>query len=78
MNVRFAARIARPADGSAGTAIEGGLCRTAAVLPLLHPTPAVCGTPREAARATLARLEPFDRGYYAGPLGHISSEGCEP
>ena len=85
MNVRFAARLARPAaavpyrlaDGSAGTASEGGLCRTAAVLPLLHPTPAVCGTPREAARATIARLEPFDRGYYAGPLGHVSSEGCE-
>merc|ERR1740130_2622189 len=85
MKVTFAARLARPAaavpyrlaDGSAGSATEGGLCRTAAVLPLLHPTPAVCGTPREAARATLARLEPFDRGYYAGPLGHISSEGCE-
>ena len=55
----------------------GAQCRAAAVLPLLHPTPAVCGTPREAARATVARLEGFDRGYYAGPLGHLSSDGAE-
>ena len=33
----------------------------------LHPTPAVGATPREADRA--AELEPFDRGWYAGPVG---------
>ncbi len=33
----------------------------------LHPTPAVGATPREADRS--AALEPFDRGWYAGPVG---------
>ena len=33
----------------------------------LHPTPAVGATPRDADRA--AELEPFDRGWYAGPVG---------
>ena len=35
----------------------------------LHPTPAVCGVPREAARAWLKSHEPFERGYYAGLVG---------
>ena len=33
----------------------------------LHPTPAVGATPRESDRS--AALEPFDRGWYAGPVG---------
>ena len=41
----------------------------------LHPTPAVCGTPREAARAAIAELEPFDRGCYAGPVGWVDARG---
>jgi isochorismate synthase len=41
----------------------------------LHPTPAVCGTPRDAARATIAELEPFDRGWYAGPVGWVDAHG---
>ncbi|MFB3739801.1 MAG: isochorismate synthase [Candidatus Velamenicoccus archaeovorus] len=41
----------------------------------LHPTPAVCGTPRDLARAALAELEPFDRGLYAGPVGWVDAEG---
>jgi isochorismate synthase len=41
----------------------------------LHPTPAVCGTPREAARTALAELEPLDRGYYAGPVGWVGADG---
>jgi isochorismate synthase len=41
----------------------------------LHPTPAVSGTPRAAARAALADLEPIDRGCYAGPVGWIDAEG---
>jgi hypothetical protein len=38
----------------------------------LHPTPAVCGRPREAAKAQVSQSEPFDRGFYAGPFGWIS------
>ena len=41
----------------------------------LHPTPAVAGTPRDAAMETIAELEPFDRGRYAGPVGWIDAEG---
>lgn len=41
----------------------------------LHPTPAVCGTPTEAARATITALEPFDRGFYAGAIGWCDADG---
>lgn len=41
----------------------------------LHPTPAVCGTPFDAARATIAELEPFDRGFYAGAVGWCDADG---
>jgi menaquinone-specific isochorismate synthase len=44
------------------------------VLEALHPTPAVCGTPRDRAMLSLRQLEPFDRGYYSGPLGVILPE----
>lgn len=45
------------------------------VLRILHPTPAVCGLPRDAALAVLADEEPFDRGWYAGPVGFVDAEG---
>ena len=41
----------------------------------LHPTAAVCGTPWEIARKTIAELEEMDRGRYAGPVGWIDSRG---
>ena len=41
----------------------------------LHPTPAVCGMPREEAREALGMLEPIDRGCYAGPVGWIDVNG---
>lgn len=41
----------------------------------LHPTPAVAGTPRDAAIEAIARYEAFDRGPYAAPLGWIDSQG---
>jgi menaquinone-specific isochorismate synthase len=45
------------------------------VLATLHPTPAVGGQPRDAARADIARLEPFDRGLYAGTVGWFDHTG---
>ena len=42
---------------------------------LLHPTPAVCGTPREAAAAAIAELEGYDRGFYAGAVGWCEASG---
>lgn len=41
----------------------------------LHPTPAICGTPTESARELVARLEPFDREYYAGAVGWVDAAG---
>jgi isochorismate synthase len=41
----------------------------------LHPTPAVGGSPRESALAAIRRLEPFERGSYAGPVGWMDAEG---
>ena len=45
------------------------------LLRLLHPTPAVCGLPRDAAMTFLADEEPFERGWYAGPVGWFDAEG---
>ena len=45
------------------------------VLEALHPTPAVCGLPRERALKFLGRAEPFARGWYAGPVGWFDAAG---
>jgi len=41
----------------------------------LHPTPAICGTPTDAARSLVGELEPFDRAYYAGAVGWVDADG---
>ncbi len=41
----------------------------------LHPSAAVCGTPRAAADELIAELEHMDRGRYAGPVGWIDALG---
>lgn len=62
-----------------GTRIEGELkdpaVSSAALAGLLHPTPAVCGTPREPALAAIRALEPVDRGFYAGAVGWCDARG---
>jgi len=45
------------------------------VLSLLHPTPAVGGSPRDAACAHIRELEGFSRGLYGGPVGWIDHRG---
>jgi len=45
------------------------------VLARLHPTPAVGGSPREAAVARIRELEGFSRGLYAGALGWLNARG---
>jgi menaquinone-specific isochorismate synthase len=49
----------------------------AEILRGLHPTPAVGGHPREAALKELAALEPFDRGWYAAPVGWVGADAAE-
>lgn len=60
------------------TSIRGTLTSGASALDLalaLHPTPAVGGTPRAAAVATIAELEPFERGRYGGAVGWVDAAG---
>jgi menaquinone-specific isochorismate synthase len=45
------------------------------VLQALHPTPAVCGLPRDPALDFLEREERFQRGWYAGPVGWFDGDG---
>ncbi len=49
----------------------------AEILKALHPTPAVGGYPRNGILNRIAELEPFDRGWYAGPVGWISRDSAE-
>ena len=42
---------------------------------LLHPTPAVAGTPVDLALDYLAKLEELDRDRYAGPVGFMDARG---
>jgi menaquinone-specific isochorismate synthase len=61
------------------TKVEGRLSHPpASILELveaLHPTPAVCGRPRDAALAVIAELEELDRGRYAGAVGWLDADG---
>jgi isochorismate synthase len=63
--------LATPFRGRLRASVTSALDLVAA----LHPTPAVCGTPRETARTVLAELEPLDRGCYAGPIGWVDANG---
>lgn len=48
------------------------------LLPQMHPTAAVAGTPRPAAMDLIRRLEGNTRGRYSGPVGWFDIEGnCE-
>ncbi|ANT65695.1 MULTISPECIES: isochorismate synthase [Prosthecochloris] len=51
--------------------------RDATILETLHPTPAVGGVPKEEALKHIMHLEPFSRGWYAGPVGWISPDKAE-
>lgn len=61
-----------------GTPIVGTLADPAPsaleVALALHPTPAVCGTPTDAALEMIAALE-GDRGFYAGAVGWVDAAG---
>jgi menaquinone-specific isochorismate synthase len=61
------AKLAPAADGSTPGILE--------LLPVVHPTAAVCGTPRERAGEIIRELEGVDRGLYAGPVGWVDAAG---
>lgn len=41
----------------------------------IHPTPAICGTPRDIALESIREYEDFDRGYFGGLVGYMDAEG---
>lgn len=43
----------------------------------LHPTPAVCGVPRDTTINKIVALERFDRGLFAGPFGWFSAHAAD-
>lgn len=45
------------------------------ILAQLHPSAAVCGTPRTQAAQLIAEIEGMSRGRYAGPVGWIDAAG---
>lgn len=59
------------------TDISGSLNSSAAlqeVIQLLHPTPAVCGFPKEKSKQFILENENYDRTFYTGFLGELNME----
>ncbi|MEZ0004776.1 isochorismate synthase [Flavobacterium sp. 28YEA47A] len=44
------------------------------IIKMLHPTPAVCGLPKEASRKFILENEGYDREYYSGFLGELNRD----
>mgnify|MGYP002639901328 CR=1 FL=1 len=55
--------------GALNTEINNSLF---SLVDLLHPTPAVCGLPKEAARQFILDNENYNRSYYTGFLGELN------
>jgi isochorismate synthase len=45
------------------------------LISVLHPTPAVCGLPKLAAKEFILENEDYDREYYTGFLGELNKKG---
>jgi menaquinone-specific isochorismate synthase len=74
MQLRNVAHLATPIHGrlsGPASARPSALALAA----LLHPTPAVAGTPTDAALDLIAELEGEPRGRYAGPVGWVDADG---
>lgn len=54
------------------TAAMNNEANLADILDVLHPTPAVCGMPKAAARTFIEAEEGYERAYYAGFLGELN------
>lgn len=52
-----------------------GADKTGDLLQELHPTPAVCGLPKEEAFRFIPENEGYDRAYYSGFIGWLDPEG---
>ena len=63
-HLRTDIRFALPSTGMLGSLLRA-----------LHPTPAVCGLPKDEAFRFIGAHEGYDRSYYAGFLGRLSPGG---
>lgn len=50
------------------------IAQTNRLIEQLHPSPAICGTPKDKALRTIVETERTDRRYYGGYLGPVESE----
>ena len=71
-NVRHLATEVSGVQRSRGPRGRAGLLE---IVGAVHPTAAVCGTPRERAAEVITELEGMDRGRYAGPVGWLDASG---
>lgn len=69
LELEFVQHLQTPISASLGTDIS-----IEELFQKLHPTPAVCGLPKEKAMATIIETEPFSRGFYAGAIGIFSEK----
>lgn len=65
LQTTFAVKLETPGDAAAVNRL----------LPELHPTPAVCGLPKETALQYILRTESHDREFYSGFLGPVNYDG---
>lgn len=56
--------------------LKKGKATLTTIAKVLHPTPAVCGSPQKAAKEFILENENYDREFYTGFLGPISSNGA--
>ena len=56
--------------------LRGGIS-DADILSRIHPTPALCGAPQEAAFDWIRQIEPFSRGLYGGAVGWSTRDASE-
>ena len=47
------------------------------IISVLHPTPAVGGSPKEMAFQEIGKIETFDRGWYSAPVGWVGPNSAE-
>ncbi len=64
-----------PITGTLRATPFGALPHVLDLVEVLHPTPAVGGVPTDDAMGWIARHEPFERGWYAGPIGWFDASG---
>lgn len=58
--------------GRLDTSVDNSLF---SLVELLHPTPAVCGLPKEVAKEFILKNENYNRSYYTGYLGELNMNG---